>query len=161
MVGCSGWTLRARTTLLPMAALGVYAIFRKARDERMRANREARDKAALVAAQVGYRTAAVGEMLAALTNLPAIRAGNWRAAERVLQEHLATAPHPENLGLVAPDSMVSISAVPLPPGTRISVVDRVWYQQVIRTHQPENAQPAPIPSGGKEPGRGGERCEDS
>ncbi len=142
MTNPRGWSLRARTlvllvvTLLPLAGLGVYAILREAQDERIRADREAQDKAALVAAEVGHRAAAVGEMLAVLTHLPSLQAGDWRGVERVLRDLLVTAPHLENLGLVSLDGIFVVSAIPLPPGNPVSVADRDWFQQAIDSRQP-------------------------
>jgi GAF domain-containing protein/ActR/RegA family two-component response regulator len=97
---------------------------------------EVQETAERVAAQVGHSVAGVHERLAVLARLPAVRAGNRQEIERLFQKLLADAPHLENLGLVAPDGTIMVSAVPLPPGRPVSLGDREWLQRVVRWGEP-------------------------
>jgi HAMP domain-containing protein len=142
MMRPGGVGLRARlialllATLIPLVGLGGYWILSEFREERARIRHEVQETAELVAAQVGHSMAGVQERLAVLARLPAVRAGNRQEVERLFQNLLADAPHLQNLGLVAPDGTIMVSAVPLPPGRPVSLGDREWLQRVVRWGEP-------------------------
>ena len=142
MMRPGGVGLRARltalllATLIPLVGLGGYWILSDFREERARMGHEVQETAGLVAAQVGHSVAGVQERLTVLARLPAVRAGNRQEIEGLFQNLLADAPHLENLGLVAPDGTIVVSAVPLPPGRPVSLGDREWLQRVVRWGEP-------------------------
>ncbi|MBI4737348.1 MAG: GAF domain-containing protein, partial [candidate division NC10 bacterium] len=156
-----GWGLRARliallvATLLPLAGLGVYWILREVREERLRVQHEAKMEAEGIADLAARRVAAVREMLATLARLPAVRAGDLSAARlspgdgrqvsaqagreeagRLFRDLLAHSPDLENMGLINPDGTVVVSAVVVPPAQRVTVQDRDWFQQALRSGRP-------------------------
>ncbi len=132
------WPLRVCFAVLlgaafvPLIALTVLWVLWESEEERSRQQQEVQHVAMLVASQVGESVAGVQERLAVLARLPAVRAGNREEAETLFRELLPSAPHLQNIGLVAPDGTVLASGVPLPSGRPVSLRDREWLQRILR-----------------------------
>jgi len=137
-----GWSLRVRlsvllvATLFPLGGLAGYWIVWEAQRERGRAESEAGESAARLAAQVGYHVGAVQKMLSVLALMPEVQVPQRGEAQLLFGELLATSPYFENVFVVAPDGTLAATAVPPAPGARISARDRVWFQIIVRTRQP-------------------------
>jgi hypothetical protein len=136
------WSIRTRSillllaTLLPLPILGGYWVFTATQAEHRRLEHEAHELAALVAAQVHGRLDVVHEMLGVLARLPAVQSQDRREADRLFRALLADSPHLDHISLAEADGTVVASTFPLPRGERISLADRNWFQEALRSGRP-------------------------
>lgn len=98
--------------------------------------RAAEEIAERVAAEVGGQLTRASGVLDALEGPVKRRRMNPRAVSRLLATIRAGTPYLENIAAVTERGDVVSSAIPLPPGGRVSMADQGWFQEAIRTRRP-------------------------
>ncbi len=117
--------------LLPLSALLTIS----ARDEYQHASimveSEAQQLARLGASHIDRLAAGAHQLLAAITRLPEVRAGETEACNRLLADLLAQYAMYANLGAFDAQGQPICSALPYPPG--VHAEDRMWFQRSLES----------------------------
>jgi PAS domain S-box-containing protein len=136
------WSLRSLSvalllaTLIPLVVLIASWIIWASREEHVRADRDAREQATLIAAETGRMVASVKGMLAALAHAPALQAKQRSGAEHLFRKLLDGSPLLSNIGLVGRDGTILARAARPSSRGAVSVKDRDWFRAVIESGGP-------------------------
>ena len=140
--GAQRWSLRTLSvalllaTLIPLAVLITAWTFWATREEHLRAERDAREQATIVAAEAGRLVASVQGMLAALAQAPELEAGGGRRAEQLFRKLLEGSPQLANIALVGRDGTLLASAAPPSTSGPAMVRNGDWFRTALESGRP-------------------------
>jgi serine phosphatase RsbU (regulator of sigma subunit) len=129
-------SLRVRLILLvliaviPALGLILYTASEQRRLATAQAQQDALRLARLVSANQAQVIEGVRQLLVALAQLPAVRAGNSAACSALFADFLKQYPRYSNFGVAGLDGDVVCSA--LPPGGAVNIADRSYFQHAVR-----------------------------
>jgi signal transduction histidine kinase len=131
--------LRARVIILVVAAmlpalgLTFYSLVEVRSSAAVNVQSEAVRLVRIASTEQSLRVEATRELLAVLSQLPIVRAGESAACSTLLSQLLAAYPQYANLGTVDVDGSVLCSAIPVVQP--VSAADRTWFREAVRTRQ--------------------------
>jgi steroid delta-isomerase-like uncharacterized protein len=116
--------------VLPAVGLLLITVTEQRDDAVVKARADAQQLARLAAADQGRLIESTRQLLTVLARLPEVKAGG-ESCNALFADLLIQFPRYTNLGVIAPDGIVSCSGVPAP--TSVYLGDRAYFQEAVRT----------------------------